>query len=111
MNNLTPLRNETGIYATDLFNKRVEDIIDHHSPSKPMFLMISHIVPHTGIKVNGTGYVEVKNQTETDEEFSYIDSQLRRNYSGALNSFTVALCRFVVALLSRCRLQLRHFGK
>nr|UNO37550.1 sulf3a [Psylliodes dulcamarae] len=71
-----------GQYATELFTKKSVDIIEQHDPSKPLFLMLSHLAGHAGHDGVELG---VPNKTRTDEVYSYINHGGRRSYADLIN--------------------------
>lgn len=68
-------------YATEVFTEEALKIIASHKHKKnPMFLMVSHLAPHTGNP--GPNILEVSNKTYNDMKFSYIENENRRLYAG-----------------------------
>jgi arylsulfatase B len=47
-NNLAPDGSHNGTYATDLFTTKAIEIIQNHDKNKPLFLMVTHLAPHSG---------------------------------------------------------------
>lgn len=75
--NLVPRTDLKGIYTSDLLNDRSVQVIEDHDPSKPLFLYLSHIAPHSGEK-------ETPLQAPEDviENYSYIPDKDKQIYAG-----------------------------
>jgi arylsulfatase B len=76
-----------GKYATELFTEKSIEVIEKHAVEEPLFLVVSHLAPHTGKNGNE---LEVPDATVTDAKYHYIEEPLRRNYAGKkLNKYFV----------------------
>ncbi|KAH1011935.1 hypothetical protein HUJ04_001203 [Dendroctonus ponderosae] len=71
-----------GQYATDLFTEKSLDVLEAHNASEPLFLYLGHLAAHAG--ANGTE-LGVKNITQTDEKFGYIEDPRRRRYADVVS--------------------------
>lgn len=76
-NDLEPVPEANGIYATDLFTEEAKRVIEDHNTDKPLFLLMSHLAVHTG---NEDNPMEVPD--EELEKFQYITDPKRRTYAG-----------------------------
>lgn len=73
-------------YATEVFTEEALKIIaSHKHQENPMFLMVSHLAPHTGNP--GPNLLEVSNKTNNDMKFSYIANENRRLYAGKITNY------------------------
>nr|XP_022912042.1 arylsulfatase B-like isoform X1 [Onthophagus taurus] len=90
-------------YATDLFTKRSIKIInDHNYEKNPLFLMISHLAPHTGKTLSpGVTILEEKNTEEMNENFGYIKDINRRKYVDVVKSLDDSVGLVMEALSNR----------
>ncbi|XP_025835299.1 arylsulfatase B-like [Agrilus planipennis] len=95
--NFRVAREYRGQYATELFTNKAIEFIKGHDTSVPMFLIVSHLAPHTG----PDSKVEVKNLTETNEKFNYIRNQERRNYAGATEELDKSVGEILAALAEK----------
>ena len=69
-----------GQYLTDVYTKEaVRTITSHGNPSTPLFLVISHLAPHTG----AAGVLEVRDEAENSKKFGHISDPARRLYAGS----------------------------
>ncbi|XP_066153616.1 arylsulfatase B-like [Euwallacea fornicatus] len=91
-----------GKYATDLFTEKSLEVIDNHDSDKPLFLYVGHLAAHTG--VNGTE-LGVKNLTETDLKYSYIEDAMRRRYADVLNQLDKSVGQVVQRLQQKNMLE------
>lgn len=90
-----------GQYATDVFNDRAEQIIDNHDKEKPLFLMLSHLAPHTGWDGVELGLL---NKTANDIEFRHITNTRRREYAGWLKDLVIMIGIYIKRnILKFCR--------
>lgn len=83
-NNFDPDYNTVSQYATDLFTNRATSIINGHDYKTPLFLLISHLAPHTGKydEKYGQTILEERNTDEMNRVFGYIKDIKRRRYVG-----------------------------
>ncbi|KAI4454939.1 arylsulfatase [Holotrichia oblita] len=92
-----------GQYATDLFTHRAIKLITTHDYKKPLFLLVSHLAPHTGKydeKADNT-VLEEKSAYEMNRKFSYISDVRRRRYADIVNSVDESVGDIVDALSTR----------
>lgn len=68
----------SGKYATELFTQKSAEILKRHDKNQPLFLMISHLAPHSGHRDT----LEVPNKEEELQKYSYIKEEQRRLYAG-----------------------------
>lgn len=67
-------------YFIDLITNEAVKIIKENGNKQPLFLQIAHLAVHSsGLKDHP---MEVRNQTEVDQTFIYIDDVERRKYAG-----------------------------
>ncbi|KAL0281471.1 UNVERIFIED_CONTAM: hypothetical protein PYX00_002451 [Menopon gallinae] len=71
-----------GKYATSVFTDRVQQIIENHNTSEPLYLLMSHLGVHTG-SIVGTG-LEVPEGVNVDAEYPHIRDRPRRDLAGVL---------------------------
>ena len=65
-------------YATDLFTDEAIDVIEKHDTEEnPLFLMISHLAPHTG-----NDYELLQAPQEEIDKFNYLENPKRRILGG-----------------------------
>lgn len=80
-------------YATEVFTEEALKIIASHKHQEtPMFLMVSHLAPHTGNP--GPNLLEVSNKTYNDMKFSYIENENRRLYAGKITYYKLFIFFF-----------------
>lgn len=66
-----------GNYTTTLLSNEAEEVIQKHDPSKPLFLYMAHLAPHSG-----NSYQPLQAPAETVKLFSDIEDPKRRMYAG-----------------------------
>nr|XP_022905949.1 arylsulfatase J-like [Onthophagus taurus] len=88
----------TNRYILDVLNEKVIEIIENHNENEPLFLMISHLAPHVG--ENGTE-LPVKNQTEVNNKFNFIEDEERRRYADIVQTLDSTISDTIVALNRR----------
>ncbi|GJQ71995.1 hypothetical protein Trydic_g14433 [Trypoxylus dichotomus] len=73
-----------GHYATDLFTHRAVKLINNHNYRKPLFLLVSHLAPHTGKydTMTDNTVLEERSADEMNRAFGYIQDVKRRRYVG-----------------------------
>jgi arylsulfatase B len=76
--NLSAAWDLSGRYATDIFTKEVERIIQDHNSSVPLFLYLAHLAGHAG---NSGKLLEAPQQFV--DKFPHIMEPNRRTYAGA----------------------------
>ncbi|CAN8030581.1 unnamed protein product, partial [Ixodes persulcatus] len=74
---MTPVRNESHHYSTDLFTKKALSLIKDHDQAKPMFLYFSHQAVHAG-----DYKVELEAPASAIAHFPYIKNQNRSIHAG-----------------------------
>ncbi|XP_066603651.1 arylsulfatase B-like [Prorops nasuta] len=84
-------------YMTDLITERAEAIIASHDPSKPMYLQISHIAPHSSM-LGGYFVLEVKDSSRMNATFSYIQDYERRKLAGLVEGLDESVGRVMTSL-------------
>ncbi|XP_072160938.1 arylsulfatase B [Bemisia tabaci] len=91
-----------GQYLTDVYTKEaVRTITSHGNPSTPLFLVISHLAPHTG----AAGVLEVRDEAENSKKFGHISDPARRLYAGVVEALDSSVGAVVEALSSKNMLQ------
>lgn len=75
--NEIPFYDSKGIYATELFTKVAVEKIINHNKKQPLFMLLSHLAPHTANED-----VPMQAPEETIKKFSYIKNPKRRIYAG-----------------------------
>ncbi|XP_061402806.1 arylsulfatase B-like, partial [Musca vetustissima] len=92
-NDLDPMPEVNGIYATDLFTQEAVRIIDEHDTDRPLFLLMSHLAVHTGNEDNPMEVLE-----EDLEKFQYISDPKRRAYAAMVSRLDQSVGQTVTAL-------------
>lgn len=82
-----------GTYATDLFTNEAVETIKNHDQNSPLFMLISHLAPHTGNEFDPM-------QAPEDEikKFSYIKDEKRRTYAAMVSRLDKGIGKVVKAL-------------
>ncbi|CAH0383325.1 unnamed protein product [Bemisia tabaci] len=84
-----------GKYLTDVYTEEAVKIINNHEGSeRPLFLLISHLAPHTG----AIGVLESRDEAVTSKKYRYIKDPLRRTYAGVMGALDDSLGAVVEAL-------------
>lgn len=91
--NLTVHRNTMGTYATDLFTEKAIETIDNHNKSIPMFMMLSHLAPHTGNE-----YDPMQAPEDEINKFKYIQNKKRRTYAAMVSKLDNGVGKVIKAL-------------
>ncbi|XP_031636044.1 arylsulfatase I-like isoform X2 [Contarinia nasturtii] len=80
-------------YATDLFTDKAIETIQTHDKNKPMFMMLSHLAPHTANEFDPM-------QAPEDEinKFEYIKNEKRRVYAAMVSKLDEGVGKVVKAL-------------
>ncbi|CAL1279724.1 unnamed protein product [Larinioides sclopetarius] len=76
---LTPVKNVKGKYATQLFTEKAEEIILKHDTSKPMFMYFAHLAAHSG-----NSYQKSQAPGDVVSQFKYIKNLGRRIQAGVI---------------------------
>lgn len=86
-----------GEYATDTITRYAVDVIERHADaSKPLFLMISHLAPHTGNRDRPMQAPE-----EYVQRFAYIKDEKRRMYAAMVSKLDESVGDIVQSLRDR----------
>lgn len=91
--NLSVSWDTIGKYATDLFTENAVEMINNHNQSIPMFLMVSHLAPHTG-----NDYELMQAPKEEIKKFNYIRNRDRRTYAAMVSKLDESVGKIVDAL-------------
>uniref|UniRef100_A0A4Y0BV48 Sulfatase N-terminal domain-containing protein n=1 Tax=Anopheles funestus TaxID=62324 RepID=A0A4Y0BV48_ANOFN len=85
-----------GTYATDLFNDEAVRIIHSHDQSQPLFLVLTHLAPHTGNEDDPM-------QAPEDEiaKFSYIQDPKRQTLAAMIGRIDTGVGRIYRTLQER----------
>ena len=75
--NLSVVKNNESIYATNLFTNEAIKIIENHDKKNPFFLCLNHLAPHAGNED-----FPMQAPAEEIEKFSYIKDEKRRTLAG-----------------------------
>ncbi|KAL6419854.1 hypothetical protein ACFW04_011151 [Cataglyphis niger] len=82
-------------YMTDLITDEAENIISSHNPSKPLYLQLAHLAPHSsGVE----DAMQVRNWTETNITLGYIKDINRRKYASVVATLDESVGRVIDAL-------------
>uniref|UniRef100_A0A1I8NML9 Sulfatase N-terminal domain-containing protein n=1 Tax=Stomoxys calcitrans TaxID=35570 RepID=A0A1I8NML9_STOCA len=90
---LRPMPEVNGIYATDLFTEESVRIIKDHDASTPLFLMLSHLAVHTGNEDNPMEF-----PPEELENFDHIKDPKRRAYAAMVSRLDQSVGETIAAL-------------
>ncbi|XP_011706080.1 PREDICTED: arylsulfatase I-like, partial [Wasmannia auropunctata] len=82
-------------YVTDLFSDEAVRIIEHHDPSRPLYLHISHLAVHAPVE-DPQEYDHYN-----DRRFTNIPEQNRRKYARMVSKLDDSVGRIVNALGNR----------
>ncbi|XP_046466733.1 arylsulfatase B [Neodiprion pinetum] len=82
-------------YFTDFLTEEVEDVIKSHDVSKPLYLQIAHLAPHSGEPEEP---LEVWNVTEVNLTLGYIKDINRRKFAGMVTRLDNSVGRTIKAL-------------
>ncbi|KAF5291764.1 hypothetical protein FQA39_LY14252 [Lamprigera yunnana] len=85
-------RNE---YATRLFTRKAKEVIAGHNPEQPLFLMLSHLAPHSG---NVTVVLEVPDEKRNKQKFHYIRDEKRQKFAGMMDELDKSVGQLMCAL-------------
>ncbi|KAL7034084.1 hypothetical protein ACKWTF_007851 [Chironomus riparius] len=89
----TEPENRTGTYATDLFTNEAVDLITNHDSDTPLFMLLTHLAPHTG---NEDRPMEAPE--ETIVKFSYIKEEKRRTLAAMVSKLDEGIGKVVKAV-------------
>lgn len=92
-NNLDISWDTNGKYATDLFTEKAVELIKRHNKSVPMFMMLSHLAPHTANENDPM-------QAPEDEinKFNYITDKKRRVYAAMVSKLDESVGKVIKTL-------------
>lgn len=94
--NLKPVCDRNGTYVTDLLTEAaVKRIHDHDYQKKPLFMLLSHLAPHSG---NDDDPLQAPE--EEIAKFAYIEDPRRRKYAAMVSKLDESVGH-VVEVLSR----------
>lgn len=86
-----------GEYATDTITRYAVDVIERHAAaSKPLFLMVNHLAPHTGNRDRPMQAPE-----EYVQRFAYIKDEKRRVYAAMVSKLDESVGDIVQSLRDR----------
>ncbi|XP_077513068.1 arylsulfatase B-like [Amblyomma americanum] len=72
---------DSGVYSTNLYTRRAQELIRNRQKDKPMFLLLSYQAAH------GTGGPDpLQAPKENIDKFSYIEEEERRCYAGMVDA-------------------------
>ncbi|CAG9804053.1 unnamed protein product [Chironomus riparius] len=86
-------RTYKNVYATDVLTKEAIRVIENHDNEKPLFLLLSHLAPHTA---NDDKPMQAKE--EIIEKFSYIENEERRILAAMMHSLDESVGDIIEAL-------------
>ena len=92
--NLEIDRESTGKYATELFTHEAVQLIKNHNKSKPLYLQLNHLAPHSGSRLDRSMNVK----PEILSKFSYIEDPVRRNLSAMIYELDKSVGEVIHAL-------------
>lgn len=92
-NNLAVSWETIGQYATDLFTEKAVETIQNHDKSSPMFMILSHLAPHSGNE-----YAPLQAPIDKINEFDYIKDEKRRTYAAIVSKLDESVGHVVEAL-------------
>lgn len=84
---------DRGRYATDVITDYAAQVIRTHNASRPMFLVVSHLAPHSG---NENDPMQVPE--EEVRKFEHIEDPVRRVYAAMVGKLDESVGRIVTAL-------------
>lgn len=82
-----------GQYATDLFTEKAVEQINAHDKSKPLFMMVTHLAPHTG-----NAYDPMQALKDDLKKFEYIKDPKRQTYAAMVHRLDKSVGSIVKAL-------------
>lgn len=91
--NLTVDWSTQGQYATDLFTEKAVEMIDNHNKNDPMFMMLTHLAPHTA-----NSYDPMQAPQDEIDKFKYIQDNNRRIYAAMVSKLDESVGKVVEAL-------------
>ncbi|XP_064548754.1 arylsulfatase B, partial [Drosophila montana] len=87
---------DNGTYATEAFTEEARRIIEQHDPSRPLFMVLSHLAVHTGNENH-----PMQAPYEEVAKFAHISDPKRRTYAGMVSSLDKSVGRTMRALSDR----------
>lgn len=91
--NLTMSWDTINQYATDLFTNKTVETIKNHDKRDPMFLMLTHLAPHTANEND-----PMQAPDEEIKKFKYIRDEDRRVYAAMVSKLDESVGQVVKAL-------------
>ncbi|XP_015608401.1 arylsulfatase B [Cephus cinctus] len=82
-------------YATDVFTEEAVKVIENHDATEPLYLHLAHPAPHSS---EAKEVVEVRNMSEVNSRFGYIENINRRKFAGMMMALDQSVGRIVKAL-------------
>ncbi|XP_061401898.1 arylsulfatase B [Musca vetustissima] len=95
--NLKPICDRNGTYVTDLLTEAaIRRILEHNYQKKPLFMLLSHLAPHSG---NDEDPLQAP-ESEISK-FAYIKDERRRKYAAMVSKMDESVGQVVEALSHR----------
>lgn len=85
-----------GQYATDLFTDKAVDLIQKHNSNTPLFLLLSHLAPHTG-----NSYATLQAPADDIARFGYIQDKDRRTYAAMVSKLDASVGQVIETLATK----------
>lgn len=85
--------NRTGTYATDLFTDEAVNLIESHNTKVPLFMMLTHLAPHTG---NEDEPMEAPEEVE--RKFKHIKEEKRRKLAAMISVMDEGIGKVIEAV-------------
>jgi len=97
---------EDGHYSTELFTEKVENVINKHDPTEPLFMYVAHQATHssTGIKKLGIPDMEAAPERYL-RKYSHIKNKTRRLFAGMLDALDDSVGNITQALENKGMLE------
>ncbi|GIY87998.1 arylsulfatase B [Caerostris extrusa] len=99
-NGTSPVTDAQGRYATHVFTEAAENIIRDHDLSKPLFLYLAQIAPHSG-----NSYQFMQAPSEDISKFKYINDINRRIHAAVVSGLDQSVGAVFRALYKRDMLE------
>ncbi|KAH8411171.1 hypothetical protein KR222_009322, partial [Zaprionus bogoriensis] len=87
---------DNGTYATEAFTAEARRVIEQHDPSRPLFMVLSHLAVHTGNEDE-----PMQAPPEEVAKFAHISDPKRRTYAGMVSSLDKSVGDTMRALSDR----------
>ncbi|XP_067036549.1 arylsulfatase B-like [Acropora muricata] len=98
--NMTPVRNKAGVYATHMFTEEAIKKINAHDVNKPMFLYLAHQAVHSANKND-----PLQAPDDLIKKFEFIQSPQRRKYAAMVTALDESVGQVRQALADKGMLQ------